>query len=437
MTLNYSKFVERFSFYSLLFFVFWLPLFEGFLPTVFGIWIGFWVLEGNFKSRFRKFNFTSGLNLAFFAYFLLSLFAVLYSSNQAKAWMDVQQKLALLVFPLLIGGLSEYSQKNIRWAFWAFILGLIAASIYDLAYAFQESINAGANEGVFRYWVYEKHHHIGFLNLVNLRMSFFSYGYLSQFMHPSYFSMYLIFAIILLYHLYKTKENTTALSILLYASLTLFFTLLIGLLQSTAGLLSFIALILAVIVIEFKFLNRKRILAISVGLLAMLILGFFGSDFSGKKINDLTDTTLESLSTSTSIRMEIWKNSIALWKENPIRGVGPADVRADIQEKLQTTMPAEFEFANFNMHNQFLESLIGLGIIGFITLCLILFYIIKIASRQKNSLLAYLILIILVNFIFESMLNRQSGLFFILFFVSLLELYFKQNFLPKKSNIPT
>jgi O-antigen ligase len=134
--------------------------------------------------------------------------------------------------------------------------------------------------------------------------------------------------------------------------------------------------------------------------------------------------------------MLIWKSSYSLWLENPIIGIGPADVREVLKNKLSTTN-SEFESANFNMHNQFLESLIGLGSIGFITLCLILFYFLKIASRQKNSLLAYLILIILVNFIFESMLNRQSGLFFILFFVSLLELYFKQNFLSKKSNIPT
>jgi O-antigen ligase len=337
---------------------------------------------------------------------------------------------------LLIGGLSEFSRKKTRWIFWAFIFGLSVASIFDLASAFQESIKAGANEGVFRYYVYERHQEIGFIQLIILRMSYFSYGYLSQFMHPSYFAMYLLFALTLLYHLYKTKENTSRLSNFFFVMLALFFSLMIAFLQSTAGLLSLFLLILAILIIEFRFLKRIRLIVFSVGLSLLLFLMLFGNNLSEIKAREFTDDTMESLSNSSSIRMLIWKSSYSLWLENPIIGIGPADVREVLKNKLSTTN-SEFESANFNMHNQFLESLIGLGSIGFITLCLIFFYIIKIASRQKNSLLAYLILIILVNFIFESMLNRQSGLFFILFFVSLLELYFKQNFLPKKSNIPT
>jgi O-antigen ligase len=432
MKQNYSNIIQKLSFISALFFVFWLPLFEGFMPTIFGIWIGFWLLEGKFKTRFQNFNFKSGLYLSLTTYFLLSILAVFYSSNQDKAWFDVQQKIALVVFPILLAGMSPYFWNNIRWVFWAFIAGLFAATIYDLFQAFQMSYTAGKAEGMFHFWVYERHENEGFLQLINLRMSYFSYGYLSRFMHPSYFSMYLIFGLPVIYHQYKTRLNPKQLDKIAYFFLGLYFIFIIYLLQSTAGFISLALILLIMLIQEIVITRKKRISFYSYGILLSIFILLFVVKLKTNHNSDFaTENSEKSLSTSSSIRLEIWKKTYSLWSENPILGTGPSDVRETIKKKFSDLGNKEFATGNFNMHNQFLESLIGLGIIGLITLLSILYFGIRIALTDKRELLIFLMIIILSNLFFESVMNRQSGLFFLLFFLSLLA--FNPKSIPSKS----
>lgn len=421
MKKSYRYYIQRLSFLSVLFFVFWLPLFEGYMPTIFGIMIGFWFLEGNFKHRFDKELFKSGIFISLLVYFVLSFVAVLYSTNQSKSWSDIQQKIALLAFPILIIGMSPYFWKNIRLVYWAFIIGLFTASVYNIILAIESSYLAGAAEGIFRFWVYRKHENVGFIDLIMMRMSYFSYGYFSQFLHPSYFSMQLVFSLPILNFLFKTKKAHNLFDKLAYFGLGLFFTLMIFFLQSTTGLISLVLVLLIMLYREFKSKYKKNLAfyLFSFSLVVFLLFGF--TSLRQINLSDLGD----SLSDSSSVRLDIWQNTYALWKDNPILGTGPSDVRAEIKTELFKKGILDFANGNYNMHNQFLESFIGLGIIGLITIIALLFFSLSNAIKYKSILLLYLISIIAVNFFFESILNRQSGLFFFLFFLSLLA------FLPK------
>jgi len=73
---------------------------------------------------------------------------------------------------------------------------------------------------------------------------------------------------------------------------------------------------------------------------------------------------------------------------------------------------------NFNVHNQYLETWMGIGILSFVLLLLLLF--IPLFFRSKHYLLPYLIIILSTSFLFESMLNRLAGVMFFAFFLSLL-----------------
>ncbi len=431
MKLSYSNSIQKLSFLSALLFVFWLPLFEGFMPTIFGVWIGFWLLEGKFKTRFREFNFKSGLFLSLLAYFVLSLIAVLYTSNQAKAWFDVQQKIALVVFPLLLAGMSPYFWKNIRWVFWAFIAGLLVASTYDLVFAFKASYAAGADQGIFHYWVYDTHQNIGFIQLIMMRYSLFSYGYLSQWMHPSYFSMYLILGIVFIFHFYKEDRQRRPLIKAAYLLVIVFFLTMLFFLQSSAGLISLAVIFIGLFLTEFKFLRKKKVITYAsfIVVLTLVILGAYYVNNKSAYNSDLLSS--ESFSKSSNVRLSIWENSVPLGLENPILGIGPGDLRDSLKEALETSGNSGFANGNFNMHNQFLESFIGIGLIGLTLLFAILFYAFRIARMQKNALLNYLLIILVLNFFFESVLNRQSGLFFFLFFLSLFA--FNPNTPPIKS----
>jgi len=71
-----------------------------------------------------------------------------------------------------------------------------------------------------------------------------------------------------------------------------------------------------------------------------------------------------------------------------------------------------------NVHNQFLETFVGQGILGDIILLLLLIYPFIQSLKKQNYLFALFLLLIGINFLFESMLNRQAGVLFFAFFYS-------------------
>jgi len=81
---------------------------------------------------------------------------------------------------------------------------------------------------------------------------------------------------------------------------------------------------------------------------------------------------------------------------------------------------------NLNIHNQFLETFVGLGIGGIILLVLMLFLPILRLRGKYLELFVYFIIIVSLNLVFESMFNRLAGVFFFTFFYCLLILFMDQ-----------
>ena len=75
-----------------------------------------------------------------------------------------------------------------------------------------------------------------------------------------------------------------------------------------------------------------------------------------------------------------------------------------------------------NAHNQYLQSFIGLGIIGFVLLFAMTFGNLYYAILSKNNLLLILSLLLISNFLVESMLQRSAGVLFTVFFLCLFNL---------------
>ncbi len=84
------------------------------------------------------------------------------------------------------------------------------------------------------------------------------------------------------------------------------------------------------------------------------------------------------------------------------------------------------ELEKLNSHNQYLETCAGLGIFGFVSLLYILIYGFIITYKKRHYLLFFLLVILSINFMFESMLNRMSGVLFMIFFYSLFVFMNKQ-----------
>lgn len=106
-------------------------------------------------------------------------------------------------------------------------------------------------------------------------------------------------------------------------------------------------------------------------------------------------------------------------KENFWFGTSPANLTSELEKKYTEYGFIKAEKEHLNAHNQYLETFAGLGILGFLSLLYILSYGFVYAYKNKHYLLFFLLLILAINFMFESMLNRMAGVLFMMFFYSL------------------
>ncbi len=106
-------------------------------------------------------------------------------------------------------------------------------------------------------------------------------------------------------------------------------------------------------------------------------------------------------------------------KENFWFGVGPANMYDELKKQYKKYGFEKAAEERLNAHNQYMETFAGLGIFGFLALMYILIGGFVYAYRNKHYLLFFLLLILSINFLFESMMNRMNGILFMMLFYSL------------------
>ncbi len=139
---------------------------------------------------------------------------------------------------------------------------------------------------------------------------------------------------------------------------------------------------------------------------------------SSLNINQLDKTSSES----TTVRFLIWEQSIEIIKQNILVGTTVGDTNDALYKTYQQNGLTGALEHSLNAHNQYLQTFIGLGIIGFLALCLLTFGQLIKSFLQKNFLLFIFSLLIIQNFLVESMLQAASGTLFFVFFYCIFNL---------------
>jgi len=121
----------------------------------------------------------------------------------------------------------------------------------------------------------------------------------------------------------------------------------------------------------------------------------------------------------TEARLVMWTAAYQTFLSHPL-GVGTGNVDDYLGEQLNNLNQEELAKQNYNPHNQFLQIAIELGIFGLLYLIVMLIYLLRYAWLKKDYLLLILISSLIFNSLFESMLQRQSGIVFYVFFVCFL-----------------
>lgn len=385
--------------------VFWMPLYSSFIPFLSFIWlfVGLFTIPPNV---FKLPRIRWGYILLFVLFYLLHLLSVIYSQNKSAAWFDLEVKLPLLFFPFFtVLLLAVNTKQRIDALLLSFVLGNLVASLVCLGAAFFGT--QGFDPGAFLYQ----------------NLSFFK-------LHPSYFSLYLTFSMaILLFYFMPAPASGSPSKTLLVVFTALFMFGMVILLSSRAGILAvFMVMILKALQLIFSLQRVKAPVKVLLFLGVAVLLSYpvlTNSRVQGlfRDFNLAWEGSLpseERLSSSHS-RVYFWKSSLHLLKDHWLTGVGVGDVSATVTAQANEMLPTERPLERtYNAHNQFLESFLALGITGIMVLLALMVWPAIIAVKKKNWLLISLVLMLFINLLFESMVNRQAGVIFFTFFLPLL-----------------
>ncbi|MBL7923708.1 MAG: O-antigen ligase family protein [Bacteroidia bacterium] len=334
-------------------------------------------------------------------FFSLHLLGLLWTENFKYAGLDLQIKAPFLLLPF-IAGTMWISERESRQILLAFVSGCLLSSMILLVNAFMH-FSTGASYTVFFY-----------------------IDYSSLLMHPTYLSMYMGLAILFLFYLMQKEEHAGRLKFYSAAILFLFIQLIL-LSARTAEAVAFLVFVLA----GFFYLREgalllKRRMHFAAILLFTLISYLFLQDLNNRfsQVEKVISHDLVKEDTpaynSTSGRIEIWKESLEILKENWLWGTGTGDIK---DELIRTYERHHFTYAlekKLNAHNQFLQSWLALGLAGLITLCLIFAPPLFQFRRQTDTLMALFTLSLLLNAMTESILEVQKGVLVCVFFYSIL-----------------
>lgn len=239
-------------------------------------------------------------------------------------------------------------------------------------------------------------------------------------LHPGYLSMYLLFAMVLLFELKTT---------ILFISRKSFVPILIGFFALILLILaSRMAILLALILltfflfrsIRFKYAALFSLVIFSLCALMIWKLPVLNEKWHKAKAM-LSAESIEVNSYRVDDRIMIWQNATDLIQENPIRGYNLGDYcYYHLREKHNVSGFGKGYRQQLNAHNQFFESWLALGVLGLLSLISIYLFNFYLAITWKSSLLFHFLVIVLFFSMIESIFQSQGGIMFFSFFLALL-----------------
>ena len=331
------------------------------------------------------------------AYWLLLVVSVLYSNDVAAAWEVVWRKSALVIFPLcfLLTDTSCLTAKHLRGLGYALLLSVCGVFLYFSVKAAVGMMNGATFAAVTGSYTFDPRHH-------------------------AYTSLYMAIAIVFVLHEMSRRwqEMKVWYRVVLSVALVvcMFYLMMVN---SRAGILSLWMVVVGYVVYMALFCKRW-LLALCVGLL-------FAGVQIGMKVfvthEDRIEATASNMNSGgEDARMKIYKSAIHSIDGKPVLGHGAGDYYQRFADK--STVENDGYVAK-NIHNQYLETILSVGIIGLIPFLLWMLYPLWLAWRRKSQnlfLMLMLVGVVMFNLLFESMLERQMGLLFIGYLLSVIVL---------------
>jgi O-antigen ligase len=251
----------------------------------------------------------------------------------------------------------------------------------------------------------------------------FSSHFSGLFHHPTYVS---VFCALGIFVLFKRWEAPMTMREHLFSAVGILFLLYTHVqLESLSGLL-FAVLLMACLVGYWLFKKQGWTVLIGVFTLGMLV-SYLGIYF----IPSLRSNVFDSVSfvsnyvkdpyaythlprgeiRGNDARLILWTASAAILREHP-NGVGVGNLPTTMEAKLLEYGQVNLAKEHLNPHNQFFHTAVETGWIGLLWLLGLLISMLWYGWKNKQGILILVVCAFAFNSLFESMLERQSGIVF-------------------------
>jgi O-antigen ligase len=382
------NYLVRLESYLILLFIFSLSFYKDDLffdkipPLLLIIWAVISLCKITSSKSFKK------LNIFFFiltGFYLLHAIGLIYSENLDSGLFNMEKKLTFFILPVLIVLSSPFYFKKKHYLL-AFVAGTFLSSMICLL-----------------------------LGLVHGGTDNFFYDKFSYFLHPSYFAMYIIFSIHILWQFVSNDKSIKLSWKLILYSIMVYFAIIVYLLSSKIGIISGI---ISLILILFREIKTQRKLSKKLIFPLFLIMIFLLSGFFNYRFQVLSDNMQQTPNENTHTRFLIWNEAKEIIEKNFIFGVGTGDTRDSLNTRYLLNGYTDSFKHKLNAHNQYLETFIALGLIGFLVLVSLLIGPIIYFRKNLDNLPVIFLFLIGFNLFFESMFERFWGIVFFAFFFS-------------------
>lgn len=389
----------------LLLLAFMIPFAKKFVPG-FIVLFGLACMIKAIRDR-RIYSLSKDLPLLLLALlFLLHIIGLSYSDNEEYAWTEIGIKLSFFAFPFIALFLHPIRKELFEKVCVSFILGCLGYLVI--------SITSGAYQ-----------------SFITKDISYLSYELLSEPYHPTYAATYQAMSVFMMMY-YASRDKYLLGKKYLHWSLCILMLLFISMLASKAGL---IAAIIALVIGGYSLVKNHWSVGRSIVLSGSFILFNISTAFLLPGVSSRLQGAVKDLGTntkqaptnnmqqqlpeahsSTALRMVTWSASWQLLKENPI-GVGTGDTTNELVKIYTSKGEHHAAEKNLNAHNQFLQTAAELGWPALITLCLILVLLFLRYLKTRDLLLLVFLLLIGMNFLFESFIEVQAGIVYFCFWI--------------------
>lgn len=356
--------------------------------------------------KLKEIRFNKQFLGVIFLYFVYVLFELIHPPVESSMF---EMKASLIVLPIIFMTNNFIEETTVRKSYRFFVFGILTACFFCYIKALISSLS------FFNGLQFNPKLAItgssGFLESSIYGGNYFFGNHFSIFHQSVYFSIFLNIAVIILLFtdVFKMKSKYV---LVLFIGLALFQV------SNRVNIFVYILLLISGLVFIIKNKKTKLIMIVFSSFIGCVILisnprvkTFLN------KIHSFEFVINRESEDSFGTRILVWNASLDLIKDNLYSGVGYSKAYESLK-KVYKKKRYVIPYRNrLNSHNQYFQILVECGIIGLLTLLIVLGILLQ--YRKSYQLLkVFFLTIIVVNFLFESVFNRYSGLVCFMFFYS-------------------